>query len=31
MIIAVGHASKDAVIPKAALKKKPLDEIASFI
>ena len=30
MIIAVGHASEDAVIPKAALKKKPLDEIASF-
>ncbi|MCF3594905.1 nitroreductase family protein [Rhodobacteraceae bacterium LMO-12] len=31
MIVAVGHAAEDAMIPGKALKKKPLDEVATFI
>lgn len=30
MILAVGHAAKDATVPKAATLKKPLNEIAGF-
>ena len=31
MIVAVGHAAEDAVVPEKALKKKPLGEVATFI
>ena len=31
MIIAVGHATKDATVPKAAKNKKPLDDILTVI
>jgi nitroreductase len=31
MIVAVGHAAKNAVVPEKALMKKPLDEVATFI
>ncbi len=31
MIVVVGHPSEDASVPSHALKKKPLEQIASWL